>query len=109
MHSVALVFFFSAVCSLQQLSQCVPSAGSRAGLLVAASGRALARKEHNGHCWQHLCWHFHLGKGLLLALALSPAWERMEGLNCTLSPEKGISLQREEFAVSVCERREQFT
>lgn len=64
-------FLFSVLCSLQQLSQHVPGAGSCTGLLVAASGRALARKERNGPCRQHPCWPFQLDEGPLLALALS--------------------------------------
>lgn len=64
-------FLFSVVCSMWQLSQHVPGAGSCTGLLAAASGRALARKERNGPCWQHPCWPFQLGEGSLLASALS--------------------------------------
>lgn len=101
-------FLFSAVCSLQQLRRCVPTAGSRAGLLAAASSTALARKEHNGPCWQYLCWHFHLGKESLLALALSPAWGRTEGLNGTISQVllSTFHFREGKIAASVCERRE---
>lgn len=88
-------FLFSC---LQQLNRHVLSAGSRAGLLAAASGRALARKERNGPCWQPPCWHFHLGEGSLLALALSPGL----GMNrrSELPSFLGIAFPRKEHLAS---------